>query len=101
MTPKVNIGEVLSFQFKLSNKSKSASKIRLEYGIYYLRANGTLSKKVFKISEKMYAGNTVTTISKEQSFKRITTRKFYTGSHEVSVIINGKEMEKKAFELVE
>lgn len=101
LTPKVKIGEALVFSFKLKNKSSKAGKIRLEYGIYYLKANGSLSRKVFKISEKKYAANSVSVIEKRQSFKVITTRKFYTGVHEISVIVNGVEMGKVGFELEE
>ena len=100
LTPKVKIGEALKFRFTLKNKSATAAKIRLEYGVYYLKANGSLSRKVFKISEKEYAGHSVSVIEKRQSFKVITTRKFYVGAHEISVIVNGVEMGKVGFELV-
>jgi len=99
-TPKVKIGDYVSFSFKLENTSNIASKIRIEYGIYYQKANKTLSKKVFKISEKEYPGNSTTTISRKQSFKIITTRKFYQGQHQLSIIINGNEFDKHNFELI-
>ena len=96
---KVNIGEALEFEFKLVNSNSNDIKIRLEYGLYYQKANKTLSKKVYKISEKNYQGNSVTTIKRKQSFKLVTTRKFHTGLHQLSIIINGKEFEKLDFEL--
>jgi len=99
--PTVKIGEALVFTFQLKNSHHSTSKIRLEYGLYYQKANGRLSKKVYKISEKNYAENATTTIKRKQPFKEITTRKFHLGKHEVSLIINGKESEKAAFELIE
>ena len=100
LTPQVAIGDHLNFSFDLENTSNKEALIRLEYGLYYLKANGTLSRKVFKISEKNYAANSVTTIDRKQSFKVITTRKFYTGGHRVSVIVNGKEFDVRDFELV-
>ncbi len=100
LTPRVRIGEYLEFTCQLVNKSIKKSKIRLEYGIYYQKANGTLSRKVFKISEKEYAGNSVATISRKQSFKVITTRKFHVGLHQVIIIINGVEFDKHDFELI-
>lgn len=101
LTPKVNIGERLEFSFDLINNNTSASKIRLEYGVYYLKANGSLSKKVFKISEKNYAKCSTTTIQKYQSFKIISTRKFHVGGHRLSIIVNGHELEILNFELVD
>ncbi|WP_298486771.1 DNA alkylation repair protein [uncultured Maribacter sp.] len=100
-TTKVKIGTHLDFSFDLINTNNTTSKIRLEYGLYYQKLNGTLSKKVFKISEKEYSPKSTTSINRKQSFKRITTRKFHTGKHQVSVIINGSELEKRNFELIE
>jgi len=101
LTPKVKVGNFLEFGFKLLNNSHQKAKIRLEYGIYYQKANGTLSKKVHKISEKEYAGNSTTQISRKHPFKVVTTRVLHLGLHQVSIIINGNEFEKYNFELIE
>ncbi|WP_142784130.1 DNA alkylation repair protein [Changchengzhania lutea] len=101
ITPIVKIGGNLEFAFNIVNTSNKKSKIRLEYGLYYQKANGSLSKKVFKISEKDYSLQSITKINRKQSFKIITTRKFHTGKHQVSIIINGTEFEKRDFELNE
>jgi len=100
LTPKIKIGEALAFTFQLKNIGDLSSKIRLEYGLYYQKANGSLSRKVFTISEKEYAKNSTTTINRKQPFKIITTRKLHLGLHQLSLIINGKEFEKIDFELV-
>jgi len=99
LTPKVKIGESLEFRFKLINKSAKKVKIRLEYGLYYQKANKTLSKKVCRISEKEYAENSLTEIIRKHSFKAVTTRVLHPGLHQVSIIINGKELEKYDFDL--
>ena len=101
LTPKVKIGKSLEFCFKLLNNNKTKTQIRLEYGLYYQKANGDLSKKVYRISEKEYAENSITQITRKQSFRVITTRRFHLGLHQVSIIINGNEFEKYDFELVE
>lgn len=100
-TPKVKVGNTLEFSFNLVNNKKKKNKIRLEYGIYYQKANGTLAKKVYKISEKEYAENSITPITRKHSFRVITTRKFYLGIHQVAVIVSGNEFEKHVFELIE
>lgn len=100
-TPEVKIGSALEFSFKLLNNNDTKAKIRLEYGLYYQKANGTLTKKVCKISEKEYATNSITQINRKHSFKVVTTRKFHTGLHQVAVIINGNEFEKYDFVLIE
>ena len=100
-TAQVRIGEALEFDFELHNKTKTKSKLRLEYAIYYQKANASLSKKVYKISEKEYAEKSVSVINRKQSFKLITTRKFHTGLHQLSIIINGNEFDKFDFDLIE
>lgn len=101
LTPEVPIGTSLEFSFKLMNNHNEKVKIRLEYGLYYQKANGTLSRKVCKISEKEYAANSVTSITRKHSFRVITTRIFHPGLHQVSIIINGNELDKQGFELIE
>lgn len=99
-TPVTSIGGDLRFSFDLFNEREEAQTIRLEYGLYYKRQNGSWSKKVFKISEKNYAATEKVQVSRKQSFKLITTRKFYPGIQQLSVIVNGVEKVIKEFELV-
>lgn len=99
-TSEVRIGDSLEFSFELWNNNIIKTSIRLEYAIYYPKANGTLSRKVYKISEKEYIGNSKTSIIRKHSFKVVTTRKFHYGLHQVAVIVNGNEFEKYGFELV-
>lgn len=98
-TPEVRIGEALLFSFSIQNKDDKHNLVRLEYGLYYKKKNGELSRKVFKISERSIEPGKKYEIEKKQSFKRITTRKFYVGTHRVSIIINGRESETKEFRL--
>jgi 3-methyladenine DNA glycosylase AlkC len=91
LTPKVKIGGHLELSFTVNNASRKAQTIRLEYALYYLMKNGQFSKKVFKISEKVYAAGNSTDVLKRHSFRIITTRQYYTGLHKVSVILNGQE----------
>jgi len=101
LTPEVTIGNFLEFEFELQNITKIKTKLRVEYAIYYQKANGSLSKKVYKISEKEYPEKSISVINRKQPFKLITTRKFHVGLHQLSIIINGNEFEKFNFELIE
>ena len=100
MHAEIKIGDSLEFTFKLKNRSSIPIKIRLEYGLYYQKANGTLTRKVYKISEKTYEENSITAINRKQSFKQITTRKFHKGLHKLSLIINGNEIGILEFQLI-
>jgi 3-methyladenine DNA glycosylase AlkC len=95
------IGENLAFSFSLQNNDKKTQFIRLEYAVYYLRKNGQLSKKVFKISERQLNPGEIIEIQRKQSFKIITTRQFYIGQQKLGIIINGQERDIDKFELTE
>lgn len=97
---KISIGESLAFSFTIQNNDKKILQVRLEYGIHYLRKNGQISKKVFKISERQLNPNEKIEINRRQSFKIITTRQFYVGEQKLSIIVNGQEREIEKFELI-
>ncbi len=99
ITPKVTIGGDLDIRFTVRNERNVAQKIRLEYALFYLMKNGKLSKKVFKISERIYQPGETCTIDRRHRFVVITTRTYYCGTHEVSVIVNGQEKARGSFEL--
>lgn len=95
----MKIGDSVSFKFNITNNGKQSCVVRIEYGIYYLRQNGSHTKKVFKISERIVDAGEKLEFVRKQSFRVITTRKFYCGEHKLSVIINGREQAISTFEL--
>ena len=95
----ISIGSKLAFSFSILNKDTKNTMVRLEYGLYYKKKSGEFSRKVFKISEREIAPNKVYKINRNQNFRLITTRKFCTGKHKLSIIINGRESKQKEFEL--
>lgn len=96
----VKIGSELHFNFQLKNKGKKEVKIRLEYRVYYMKANGRQSGKIFQMSEKQYKPGEYT-IKKKHSFKNLSTRKHHPGEHGLGVIVNGVEKGKIVFDVVE
>jgi 3-methyladenine DNA glycosylase AlkC len=98
-TPKVPIGQHLAFSFVVQHDGRKPQTLRLEYAVHYLRQNGTLSKKVFKISEREVGAGQTLQVERKQSFRPITTKKFYTGQHRLSIIVNGQEKGIATFEL--
>ena len=49
----VAIGEDFTFSFDIM--TKEATKVRLEYGIDYVKSNGKRNRKIFQISELSFA----------------------------------------------
>ncbi|MFT5298709.1 MAG: hypothetical protein ACI9YH_004760, partial [Colwellia sp.] len=100
LTEKVTMGKHAEFYFLIKNNSAEAKIIRIEYGLYFMKKNGQLTKKVFKISERSLLVNEIHQVLRKQSFKPISTRVYHAGIHQVSIILNGKEFEAKDFELI-
>lgn len=99
-TPSVKIGNDLLFEFSVQNKSNEPALVRVEYAVYFLLSNGSHTKKVFKITEKEFPKKSTTRIKRKQSFRIITTRRYYPGLHHLAIIVNGKEMPAHSFQLV-
>ncbi len=95
----VTAGNKLDFSFTLNSKKKSLGRCRIEFAIDFVKANGSLSRKVFKISEADYAEKEKK-VTKYYSFKKISTRKYYAGKHQLTIIVNGVDQIKKPFELL-
>ncbi len=96
---RLQIGEDLNFAFELQVSGSGERKLRLEYTIDFVKANGKTSKKVFQISEKSYSAG-VYPVRKKHATADLTTRKHYPGRHQLAVVVNGKELAALDFDLV-
>ncbi|WP_214893874.1 DNA alkylation repair protein [Exiguobacterium sp. H66] len=94
MTPSLPIGGELSFTFSLTTTEPQV--LRIEYAIDYVKQRG-MSQKVFRISERQVAGRE--TFTKRQSFRNLTTRVHYPGTHRVTILINGQAYATATFDV--
>lgn len=93
----VIIGGSVTFSFQL--EAKKDTRVRLEYGIDYVRLGGNRSRKVFKISEPYFSKNAKKHYTKVHSFADTSSRKHYPGTHSVTLIVNGEECGTLDFEV--
>jgi len=93
----VAIGEEFTFSFDVT--AREATKVRLEYGIDYMKSNGKHNRKIFQISELPFKENQKKSYSKKHSFEERSTRKHYPGKHAITLIVNGVERSTLDFEL--
>ncbi|MDR1828078.1 MAG: DNA alkylation repair protein [Methylobacteriaceae bacterium] len=93
----VSIGEDITFSFAVS--TKEATKVRLEYGVDYVKSNRKRSRKIFRISEVSLRENERKAYTKKHSFADLSTRKHYPGTHSIVLIVNGVERGGLDFEL--
>lgn len=96
--PLIAVGEELEFSFQVVNDMGSPVSLRIDYEIDYMKASGKLAPKRYKCSDKRYAPGSWT-VEKKQSFKLISTRRFYSGDHRLHIIVNGKRLASMDFVL--
>ncbi|CAK7031395.1 MAG: putative protein YhaZ [Desulfovibrio sp.] len=94
----VSIGEAITFSFTI--EAKKDARVRLEYGIDYMKANGRRNRKIFQISEISLPKNGKKSYTKNHSFAEVSTRKHYAGTHSVTLLVNGEERGTLDFEVL-
>ncbi len=94
----LSIGEALRFTFELKVETEAPHQVRLEYKVYYVKANGKSAPKVFQIREGLFDPGSHL-ISRKHSFEDRSTRKHYPGAHQIALIVNGVEMATASFNL--
>jgi 3-methyladenine DNA glycosylase AlkC len=95
----VLMGEHLGFEIELHSTAEAPQSITVDYIVHFLKANGTLSPKVFKGSTINLPARGSAIFRRSHRFTEITTRKHYPGSHALSVRINGEDTQPVAFVL--
>lgn len=86
----IGMGEAVEIVVTLVNKTAVSHPLLIDYVIYFVKANGSRSPKVFKWTQRELPGHGTLTLSKSHTIKPITTRRYYSGEHGVGVQVNGR-----------
>jgi 3-methyladenine DNA glycosylase AlkC len=100
-TPVVAIGDDLEFSFDITSMAESTQSLMIDYVVHFLRKKGTHSEKVFKLSQRDIHPGECITLTRKQSFRPVSTRKYYVGPHAVEIQVNGQRSAKIEFQLIE
>jgi 3-methyladenine DNA glycosylase AlkC len=92
-------GGDLSFTFTVTNRGTEPVTLAIDYVIHHRKANGMLVPKVFKLGVRTLEAGVGTTITRNHSFRPITTRRYYPGGHAVQVKVNGTRYDRQEFQL--
>jgi 3-methyladenine DNA glycosylase AlkC len=95
----LTIGDAFDFSFTAELGEKKAHDLRLEYKIYFMKANGKPSAKVFQIGTYNLKPAATIDIRRSHKFADLTTRKHHPGAHKLTVVVNGQEMAERQFQL--
>ncbi len=96
----VNFGDKFQFSLNLKSGSNQDQELMIDYVIHHQKANGTTSPKVFKWQNKTLKARQQLISNKKHPFKKVTTRKYYPGLHQLEVMINGNSVGIKEFKLL-
>jgi len=96
--PSCSIGEGIAFSFSIS--TKETAKVRLEYGVDYVKSSGKRNRKIFKISEVSLKANEQKPYTRNHSLADVSVRKHYPGTHSITLIVNGTERGTLDFDLL-
>ncbi len=90
----------LEFEATLTNSTPSKITMVLDFAIEHQGSGGMRAAKVFKWKNLSLAPGESTTLKKRHGFKKITTRRYYDGSHTWCLNANGVELCRSEFELM-
>jgi len=88
----LKIGDSCEIQYALDIREGEPLHVRIEYGIYFIKANGKPSRKLFLLSDKTVPGSTRLTGTRRHSWADLTTRRHYPGHHKIVLQVNGIEV---------
>ncbi|WP_336818002.1 DNA alkylation repair protein [Cedecea sp. MMO-103] len=86
----IALGENLAFKVSLRSTSRSSQNIVVDYVLHFMKANGSLAPKVFKLRTFELPAGASVTIEKKHAVKTITTRQYYPGVQRIEIQVNGK-----------
>ncbi|ARU60762.1 hypothetical protein CBW65_06405 [Tumebacillus avium] len=86
----VRIGENCELQYALQIREGEQVKIRVEYGIDFVKKRG-VSRKLFLLSDKTVPGGATLSGVRTHKWADLSTRRHYPGEHRIVLLVNGQE----------
>jgi len=97
----IAMGDKVTLSFDIESLADDPLNLMVDYVVYHMRANGTLSPKVFKLTKRTIQPGEVLQIERKHSFAPVTTRRYYPGEHAIEPKINGQLFGRARFVLKE
>ncbi|MNZ74707.1 hypothetical protein D3C78_931620 [compost metagenome] len=88
----VQIGDSCELHYEMDVREGDPVRIRVEYGIDFVKSGGKVSRKKFLLSDKTVDGSTHLEASRTHRWADLTTRRHYPGNHIIVLLVNGQEV---------
>jgi 3-methyladenine DNA glycosylase AlkC len=85
----VRLGTTLRFSFRVQSSAGRAERLLVDFRVHFVKANGSLRPKTFKLKELVLGANGSAELSGRVSFAQMSTRRHYPGRHRLEALING------------
>lgn len=95
----IQIGESIQIDLDVANPTSTEHSLTIDYVIYLVRSNGKTSKKIFRLASVKLNAKECRHITKKHTMKTVSVRTYYSGYHQVDIIVNGLIKGSVSFEL--
>ena len=90
--PVLPMGGSCELRYELCIQEGDSLRIRIEYGIDFVKSRGRTSRKMFLLSDKTVPGGAQLSSRRTHRWLDLTTRRHYPGEHRISLLVNGREV---------
>jgi hypothetical protein len=97
----IPFGGTLGFTATITNTSTAPATLAVDYIVHHMKANGSLRGKTFKLTTMTLAPGEERRLTREHSFRVITTRRYHPGTHAIELQLNGVVSGRTEFTLLE
>jgi len=86
------IGDSCELRYELDAREGKPLRARVEYGIYFVKASGRTSRKLFLLSDRTVQGGGRIAGERTHDWSDLTVRRHYPGEHRIALVVNGQEV---------
>lgn len=87
----LRIGDSCELAYALTVREGEPVRLRIEYGIDFVKSGGKTSRKLFLLSDRTVPGGSRLTGARTHRWADLTTRRHYPGGHAITLLVNGRE----------
>lgn len=98
-TPVLVLGNALQFSICIKSRCDHDQPLIIDYIVHHQKNNGSLTSKVFKWKTVSLSPHAELSLDRSHLVRKITTRRYYSGKHALSLRINGQDYGYEDFHL--
>ncbi|MBT9487461.1 MAG: DNA alkylation repair protein [Rubrivivax sp.] len=96
---RITLGQSLQMAVLITSSARRTQTLVIDYAVHHVKADGSLSPKVFKGWNLVLAPGETRALRKAHPVRPITTRRYHAGGHVLDLRVNGQVLAEAAFDL--